>query len=386
MVLFVTLLVVSILFRKAFCGWLWLIGTISERLWRSSLAVWQPACNNVDMTRTFAAIVLALTPAYAGTPARPNPRWKVHVLVYTKVDFSYSDSAGQRHHVTTAMTPEEQALAIEASKRFFESDVPTLNGGAMKPVLTIAVRTQPLTRLTPICGGTGYWPFPDDIGPDVGGRYDSVVAIWTGKGWDSETNSPAELGCYGGLAFYRGTNTAFSTFTLAVLPSTHRNAFKHEWGHSILFYYDAAGTAPKPPVDNHIGPGMYVHCGTGTPYVLIDEDDAGPVPNSIYNNRAGFTRDYYSGQTALTGQPTACLGVTPQAWASGGPVTRPIPFPGDLNGDRLVNRTDLSILVDGIGKPPSGPNDPRDLDYDGAITVLDARMLSLLCSKPYCAL
>jgi polyferredoxin len=34
MVLFVTFLVISIVFRKAFCGWLCPIGTISERLWK----------------------------------------------------------------------------------------------------------------------------------------------------------------------------------------------------------------------------------------------------------------------------------------------------------------------------------------------------------------
>ena len=106
---------------------------------------------------------------------------------------------------------------------------------------------------------------------------------------------------------------------------TDRNVFKHEWGHSILFYYDAAGTAPQPPVDNHINDttNQYVNCMTGQPYILQDETDTNPIPNSIYNNESSFTHDYYSGKTATANQATRCLGITPSAWASGGPVSRP---------------------------------------------------------------
>lgn len=59
---------------------------------------------------------------------------------------------------------------------------------------------------------------------------------------------------------------------------------------------------------------------------------------------------------------------------------------GDLNGDIKVNKTDLSILQNGLIPTPSyGADDPRDLDHDGKITVLDARKLVLLCTKPLCA-
>jgi hypothetical protein len=74
-------------------------------------------------------------------------------------------------------------------------------------------------------------------------------------------------------------------------------------------------------VDNH-QPGAYVHCGTGDGYVLVDEAQDGPIRNSIFNNRSGFTHDYYSGTTALASDPDSCLGITRAAWASGGPVTR----------------------------------------------------------------
>jgi hypothetical protein len=335
---------------------------------------------------TIAFLAGLLAPPNPAAPPRPNPRWKVKVLIYTKVDFAFTDFSSRSHHVVTAMTDAEQARAVFSSKRFFESDVPALNGGAMKPVLSIEVKTQPLTRLTNVCGDTGFSPFPGDLGSDFSNQYDSFVVIWKGDGWDSETNSATALNCYGGLTFYMGTDPTVTAIASVMVELNHRNVFKHEWGHSILFYYDAAGTAPKPTVDNHIGPGMYVHCGSGAPYILMDEDDAVSIPNSIYNNQSGFHRDYYSGQTALASQPDVCLGITPQAWASGGPRTKPIPFPGDLNRDQLVNRADLEILSRSIGLSPDGPNDPRDLDYDGVVTVSDARLLVLLCSKPSCTI
>lgn len=357
-----------------------------------TLARWHCDCFALGMSKIIAVALLAgalapAMPAWAGSPPpRPNPRWKVRVTIFTRVDFRYTDSAGNPHHVTTAMTSAEISRSVESSRRFFEVDVPALNGGAMKPVSVTVVEDRPLTALTRICGDTGYWPFPSDVSNRLPfSQYDSHVLIWKGAGWDSETNAPAELGCYGGLAFYMGTGPTFTTMTQVMVDLNHRNVFKHEWGHSILFYYDAAGTAPRPTVDNHIGPGMYVHCGTAVPYVLMDEDDDNPIPNSIYNNQSGFHRDYYSGQTAQTGQPNACLGIGPQVWATGGPLTRPIANPGDLNNDRVVNSADLAMLMQGVGKPPTGPADRRDLDYDGAITVSDARLLVLYCTKPYCA-
>jgi hypothetical protein len=69
---------------------------------------------------------------------------------------------------------------------------------------------------------------------------------------------------------------------------------------------------------------MYVNCFTGDPYILVDETDLNPIPNSIYNNYSGFTHDYYSGQTATADEPTRCLGINANAWASGGPVSGPL--------------------------------------------------------------
>src|SRR5262245_40972670 len=55
---------------------------------------------------------------------------------------------------------------------------------------------------------------------------------------------------------------------------------KHEWGHAILSYYEATGTAPLPSVDNH-QPAAYVNCRTGEGYLLVDETQDEPIRNSI---------------------------------------------------------------------------------------------------------
>ena len=59
---------------------------------------------------------------------------------------------------------------------------------------------------------------------------------------------------------------------------------------------------------------------------------------------------------------------------------------GDLDSDCDVDRLDLNILLAARNTPAAGEDDPRDLDGDGRITVLDARKLVLLCTQPRCAI
>ena len=60
-------------------------------------------------------------------------------------------------------------------------------------------------------------------------------------------------------------------------------------------------------------------------------------------------------------------------------------FVCDVNNDRLVNRTDINLILGALGQPGNSPDDPRDADGDGRITVLDARKCVLACNKPACA-
>ena len=103
-----------------------------------------------------------------------------------------------------------------------------------------------------------------------------------------------------------------------------RNAFKHEWGHCILGYFEAMGASPLPTVTNHATPGQYVHWPNREDYVWVDETHSNPIPKSIYHNWTGFTHDYYSGTTATPDEPERRLGITPDAWAVGGPISTPL--------------------------------------------------------------
>jgi hypothetical protein len=83
-----------------------------------------------------------------------------------------------------------------------------------------------------------------------------------------------------------------------------------------------------------------------------------------------------SGQTtvALTyGQVTSTIAVTVNAGKR-----------GDLNADGKVDQADLNIILAALNTPASGPNDARDLNHDGVINALDARILVTLCTHPGC--
>lgn len=58
---------------------------------------------------------------------------------------------------------------------------------------------------------------------------------------------------------------------------------------------------------------------------------------------------------------------------------------GDLDGDCDVDRDDIAIILAARNTAAIGPDDPRDRDGDGVITGLDARRLTLLCTRPLCA-
>ena len=218
------------------------------------------------------------------------------------------------------MTSADLQAATANVTAFVTQDIPALDSGAMVPTVTVKVPTHPLTQLSPF--GNAFWPAPPDTAADRDPSYDAVIVIWDPWVKDDATGQVSWVGGGDGLTLPVGTGQTYSWINLdGAVRRGHRNVFKHEFGHSILWFFEAAGLTAKPTVDNHATATSYVHCGTGASYVWQDENLANPIPNSIYNNDSGFTHDYYSGTTALPSAPDNCLGVTPQAWAAARPTT-----------------------------------------------------------------
>lgn len=57
----------------------------------------------------------------------------------------------------------------------------------------------------------------------------------------------------------------------------------------------------------------------------------------------------------------------------------------DLNNDGLIDQNDVNVITAALGTPAVGAFDPRDVDGDGRITILDARKLTTQCTFPNCS-
>jgi len=246
--------------------------------------------------------------------------WRILTLIYPRTDITVNGTDGVRRHLVGHMSQAQVQAAATAARAFVTTDIPALTSGEMVATTTVRVVGRTLTTLEPI--GDGWWPSPVVTAADLDPRYDAVIVVWEPDVVDQATGVASWIGTAAGLTPGRGTGQTYTALIVAAATDYgHRNVFKHEFGHSLLFYFDAVGSAPRPTVDNHAYAWSYVHCGSGAPYVWQDETLADPIPHSIYNNASGFTHDYYSGTTALPSDPTTCLGITREAWASGSPRT-----------------------------------------------------------------
>jgi hypothetical protein len=59
---------------------------------------------------------------------------------------------------------------------------------------------------------------------------------------------------------------------------------------------------------------------------------------------------------------------------------------GDIDGDRDVDQNDLNLVTAAKNKPASGANDPKDLDKNGVVNLLDVRKQVLHCTRPRCSI
>lgn len=259
---------------------------------------------------------LRLAPVTKSLPAR----WRMLVLIYERTDFHYTDAQGTARHVVAQMTPQEVQRARDTATSFATEDIPALTSGSMIPTITVRTVSRALDTLSP--QGVGWWPAPVDTAAERDPTFDAVMVIWDPRTVDQATGQSIWIADAAGLGPNMGTEQTYSTVIAeGAVEYPHRNVFKHEFGHSILAYFNTLGVVTLTGMANHADPDEYVNCHTGQPYVWVDELQDDPIPNSIYNNQSGFTHDYYSGTIAKAEDPTRCLGITPDAWSHGGPVT-----------------------------------------------------------------
>jgi hypothetical protein len=256
-----------------------------------------------------------------------HPSWRILLVTYQTTDFTYTDGSQVQHRVIGGLTNAQIAAAETVFQDFVTRDIPTMTRGNMIPSLTIRRAPTPLTSLTSLPFGQ-WWPSPSDIGANRDLTFDAIFVLWQRVGVDqfsgreeylsTDTGNSGEVVCSGPDCQTYATIAVAGTG----LAELDRANLKHRWGHGILLYYDMTGAAPKPMVYGHISGGPYVQCKTGTSYLTVAESDGNPIPNSEYNSDSGFTPDYSSGTTASPSDVQQCLGVTPAAWRTGGPVTK----------------------------------------------------------------
>jgi hypothetical protein len=112
----------------------------------------------------------------------------------------------------------------------------------------------------------------------------------------------------------------------------------------------------------------------GTPTV---SDIVDPAPAVSNNAPATFP----IGTTAVTWTATDASGNSSTCTQQ---VTVSAPLVCDVNGDGVIDSTDISLIIAGIGQTPT-PDDPRDANSDGKITITDARLCTAQCTNKNCA-
>jgi hypothetical protein len=120
---------------------------------------------------------------------------------------------------------------------------------------------------------------------------------------------------------------------------------------------------------------------------LESDDDAGPglLSNASRRVAAGEAGTW---QVEVTGFASPAYAPHQQDFAYQlvvAAVTGVAPILCDANGDRAVDRRDVDAIFAARGTPATGPDDPRDADGDGTITVLDSRRCTQRCDAPDCA-
>jgi hypothetical protein len=263
------------------------------------------------------------------------------------------------------------------------------------------IKSQPFTSATPACTDDSVPPVGSIIAPVDGAVVGGLIVV------DVDVTDDAPLGV-NSVDLYLDSWIYLDTIFLNLDQSFLLDTAKlTEDSHSLFIRtHDFGGnvhqSAPVNITVNHSIPSE----PTGLSLSFVDADsvelkwDVPPLSEIGLISHYKVLRDgntigtsiqaHYVDPTILTGEvhcyAVMAVGITGvNSRLSHGVCTDSLLVVGDLDGDDDVDVDDLAIVLEARNTPVNQPEDPRDIDGDGQITVLDVRKLSLLCTRPRCA-
>jgi hypothetical protein len=231
----------------------------------------------------------------------------------------------------------------------------------------------------------------------------------SGTNYNQVTGPVHTYARYGnGLIIYNGFDQDYDTCNVAPSSATGAGNLAKVWYQELMTPFNPTPVAALPcgivvvginltpaTAMNELGMKDYTHTVTAhltdllnnpKPGVAVTFTVAGTnagVSGTGTSDAAGNVIFTYSGTTKGQDTITACFVDQAGQTICSQPVNKDWVMKCDLNNDNKIDRNDISIIMAGRGI--HAPGDARDVDKDGNITILDARICALQCTNPSCA-
>lgn len=262
-------------------------------------------------------------------------------------------------------------------------------------------KSQPITSSTPACSNDPVPPTGNILAPSEGSVIGGLVVV------DVEAFDNAALGA-NSVDLYRDDNIYIDTIFLNLNQLFLLDTMTLAEGPHLLFIriHDFGGNVYQPAPVNVIVNHSIPTIPTGLSLQSINSDtielqwDSAPLPEVGLVSHYKVLRDgnligtsiqaHYSDSGNIPGKVHcyALAAVSYTGVSSGlshGVCADSFQIVGDLDGDGDIDVDDMAMILAARNTSANETDDPRDLDEDGRITVLDARKLVLLCTRPRCA-